>query len=85
MRGVQVVVETHSELLLIGLQELVASKKFEGKKAIIHWIQRDNSGTSNLKSHELDSKGAFGDVPVDFGIVSFDAMSKYLDAAGGDK
>ncbi len=82
MRGVQVVVETHSELLLVGLQELVASKMFGEKQAMIHWVQRDKFGASLLQSQELDAKGAFGNVPVDFGAVSFDAMSKYLDAAG---
>lgn len=82
MRGVQVVVETHSELLLVGLQELVASQQFAEKKAIIHWVQRDKSGASVLQSQELDKNGAFGNVPVDFGAVSFDAMSKYLDASG---
>ena len=82
MRGVQVVVETHSELLLVGLQELMASKLFGKKKVIIHWVQRDKSGASILQSQELDSNGAFGNVPVDFGAVSFDAMSKYLEAAG---
>lgn len=82
LRGVQVVVETHSELLLVGLQELVASKKFGEKRVILHWVQRDSSGASQLQSQELDSNGAFGKVPVDFGMVSFEAMSKYLDAAG---
>ena len=84
MRGVQVVVETHSELLLVGLQELVASKKFKEKKAIIHWIQRDKAGSSFLQSKELDVNGGFGKVPVDFGAVSFEAMSNYLNAAGGE-
>ena len=84
MRGVQVVVETHSELLLVGLQELVASKQFGDKNVLIHWVQRDKSGASQLTSKKLDQQGGFGDVPVDFGIVSFEAMSQYLNAAGGE-
>lgn len=36
MRGVQVVIETHSELLLLGLQELVASGQFGDKKIRLH-------------------------------------------------
>jgi len=82
MRGVQVVIETHSELLLLGLQTLVAANEFDKKKAMIHWIQRDKFGASILKSSELDAQGAFGNVPIDFGLVSFEAMSKYLDVSG---
>ena len=59
----------------------MASEKFGDKKVIIHWVQRDKIGASVIQSQELDSNGAFGNVPVDFGSVSFDAMSKYLDAA----
>lgn len=83
MRGVQVVIETHSELLLLGLQELVANGQFGDKKILLHWVQRDQRGASYLTSHELDEKGGFGDVPVDFGLVSLEAMHNYLSAAGG--
>lgn len=83
LRGVQVVVETHSELLLLGLQELVASKQFEGQQVILHWVQRDKRGASSLTSKELDEKGGLGNVPIDFANISLEAMSNYLDAAGG--
>ncbi len=82
MRGVQVVVETHSEILLIALQEIKASKKFGKKHIIIHWVQRDNTGASIIKSQELDTNGAFGDVPLDFGFVRLEAIANYLDASG---
>lgn len=82
MRGVQVVVETHSELLLLGLQELVAAQEFGAKRAMLHWLQRDEQGVSHLTSRELDKHGGFGDVPVDFGAVSLESMHNYLTAAG---
>lgn len=84
LRGVQVVVETHSELLLLGLQELVARKQFMGKQVILHWVQRDQYGASHLTSKELDEKGGFGEVPVDFGAVSLEAMHNYLNATAGE-
>lgn len=83
MRGVQVVIETHSELLLLGLQELVANGQFGDKKILLHWVQRDQRGASSLTSHKLDEKGSFGDAPVDFALVSLEAMHNYLSAAGG--
>lgn len=83
MRGVQVVVETHSELILLGLQELVASEQFKGKQVILHWVQRNTHGASTLSTTELDDIGSFGDVPIDFSNVSLEAMKNYLNAAGG--
>ncbi len=83
MRGVQVVVETHSELLLLGLQELVARQQFAKQSVMLHWVQRDKDGASYLTSKELDEKGGWGDVPIDFADVSLEAMSNYLNAAGG--
>lgn len=83
MRGVQVVIETHSELLLLGLQELVANGQFGDKKILLHWVQRDQRGASYLTSHKLDEKGGFGDAPVDFALVSLEAMHNYLSVAGG--
>lgn len=82
-RGVQVVVETHSELLLLGLQELVAKQEFGEHSVILHWVQRDQRGASLLASHTLDKKGGWGDVPVDFAHVSLEAMNNYLNAIEG--
>jgi len=78
-RGVQVVVETHSELLLLGVQQLVASGELEPGKVKLHWFERDEEGATLVKTAELDSQGAFGDWPVDFSDVSLEAMRAYLD------
>lgn len=83
MRGVQVVVETHSELLLLGLQELVARQQFAEQSVMLHWVQRDKGGASSLTSKELDEKGGWGDVPIDFAYVSLEAMNNYLNVTGG--
>lgn len=78
-RGVQVVVETHSELLLLGVQHLVASGELDPGKVKLHWFERDEEGATLVKTAELDAQGAFGDWPVDFSDVSLEAMRAYLD------
>ncbi len=83
LRGVQVVVETHSELLLLGLQELIAKGQFGTHLVMLHWVQRDRDGVSYLNSTTLDEQGSWGDVPVDFAHVSLKAMENYLNAKGG--
>lgn len=82
-RGVQVVVETHSLLLLMGIQQAVASGKIKTGEACLHWFDRDEFGRTHVISADLDEHGAFGDVPVDFADVDMEAMSEYLEAAAG--
>ena len=81
MRGVRLVVETHSELLLLGIQTLVAEKKLSPNLVKLHWFERDREGSTHIKSADLDEQGAFGDWPDDFGDVQLKAQSAYLDAA----
>ena len=53
-RGVRVVVETHSSLLLLGVQTLVAEGKLSPDKVILHWFKRGEDGATQVKSRELD-------------------------------
>ncbi len=80
-RGVQVVIETHSELLLLGIQKLVAQGKMPKEQVILHWFERDNQGASQVTTVEFDEQGALGKAPIDFTDVSMNAMREYLDAA----
>jgi AAA domain, putative AbiEii toxin, Type IV TA system/AAA ATPase domain len=80
-RGVRVVVETHSSLLLLAVQTAVAEGKLKPSDVRLHWFQRDAHGITSVKSASLDSAGAFGDWPEDFADVSLEAESRYLDAA----
>lgn len=80
-RGVRVVAETHSAMLLIGIQAAVASKKISHDKVKLHWFIRKEDGTTKIKSSDLDEAGAFGKWPEDFADVSLDAEMQYLDAA----
>ena len=82
-RGVRVVVETHSSLLLLGVQAAIARgvKKLPPRDVLLHWFARDpRSGDARVASHRLDSKGAFGEWPADFDTVELSAHAAYLDA-----
>jgi predicted ATPase len=80
-RGVRMVVETHSSLLLLGIQSLVAEGELSPDRVKLHWFQRHDDGATEVKSADLNEVGAFGDWPEDFAQVALEAESRYLDAA----
>jgi predicted ATPase len=79
--GVRVVLETHSELLLLAVQSLVAEGKLSPELVKLHWFKRREDGVTEISSTDLDATGAFGDWPEDFSDVSLKLESRYLDAA----
>ena len=80
-RGVRVVVETHSSILLLAIQTLVANAELSPDLVALHWFRRDDGGETYIESAKLDQAGAFGDWPEDFGEVTLNAEQRYLDAA----
>lgn len=81
-RGVRVVVETHSSLLIRALQTLVARQELYTDDLILHWFSRDpRTGDTKIDTAELDHTGAFGDWPEDFVEVQLETEARYLDAA----
>ena len=82
-RGVRMVIETHSPLLLLAVQALVA-KGEEGltpDEVKLHWFTRsEEDGATTVTSADLDEDGSFGDWPEDFGDVELDIEKRYLDA-----
>lgn len=80
-RGVNVVVETHSELLLLGIQRAVAEGELGSDEVVLHWFSRGESGETVVAKGALDDQGTFGDWPVDFAEVSLNAMRSYLTAS----
>ena len=80
-RGVRVVAETHSDLLLRGVQTEVAEGNLSPDLVKLHWFTRKSDGTTKIDSADLDRDGAFGDWPSDFDAVQLKADSRYLDAA----
>ena len=80
-RGVKLVVETHSTLLLLQVQTLVAEGDLDPDLVKLHWFSRNpKDGTTSIQSADLDENGAFGDWPEDFGDVELMADGAYLDA-----
>jgi hypothetical protein len=84
-RGVRVVAETHSSLLLLGVQTLIAEGKLAPDKVMLHWFTRGDDGTTTIRSEQPDENGAYGDWPEDFADVELAAQSKYLDTVASDK
>ena len=80
-RGVKLVVETHSAILLLRVQTLVASGKLDPNLVKMHWFTRGPvDGITSINSTDLDRNGAFGDWPEDFGELELMAEGAYLDA-----
>jgi predicted ATPase len=82
-RGVIVVAETHSALLLREVQTLVATGKLSTDKVKLHWFQRQEDGRTVVTPADLDENGAYGDWPEDFDEVELNAEKAYLDAVEG--
>ena len=79
-RGVRVIAETHSSLILIGVQTLIAEQKLKPELVKLHWFTRED-GSTQVTPADFDDAGRFGDWPVDFDDVALKAQSHYLDAA----
>ena len=83
-RGVKLVVETHSALLLLNVQTLVTQRDLDPDLVKLHWFSRSGEdGMTSIQSADLDENGAFGDWPEDFGDVEWKAEGAYLDAVEG--
>ncbi len=80
-RGVRVVAETHSSLLLLGIQTLVAEGDLPPELVKLHWFSRNKDGVTEVNSVDLDEAGAYGDWPMDFDDVDLKAQSRYIKAA----
>lgn len=80
-KGIVVIVETHSSLLLRGIQTLVANGELPSALVNLHWFTREEkTGATIVNSSGMDENGAFGEWPEDFDEVSLEAESEYLDA-----
>jgi hypothetical protein len=80
-RGVRVIAETHSSLMLLAIQAAVARGDIEPNKVKLHWFQRDEKGSTQVTSADLDEQGRFGGWPEDFAETEMQAQDAYLDAA----
>lgn len=79
-RGVCVIVETHSSLLILSLQALIAEQKLSPDLVSLNWFERDKSGATKVTQGQLDEAGRFGDWPVDFDDVELNLEGRFLNA-----
>ncbi len=81
MQGTRLIVETHSSLLLLGIQTLVAEGKLPPELVKLHWFAQQEDGSTQITSADLDKTGSFGEWPEDFDDVELYSEKRYLDAA----
>ncbi len=80
-RGVIVVIETHSQLILRAIQTIVATGYLTPEHVGLNWFSRDNdSGWTTVTQADLKKDGTFGDWPVDFPNVYSMADAEFIDA-----
>jgi hypothetical protein len=77
-RGVRLVVETHSETMLVSIQLAIAEGRLGADQAIFHWFRRDEEGASVVTSAEADELGRLGPWPADFGDSMLDLQGRFL-------
>ncbi|MEV8126878.1 AAA family ATPase [Streptomyces sp. NPDC085944] len=81
-RGVRVIIETHSSLLIRAIQTMIARDELDPEDVALHWFTRSYiTGETEISTAELSSDGAFGDWPEDFDDVYLGSEAAYLDAA----
>lgn len=82
-RGVRVVIETHSELMLLTIQAYVASGRLDPAETKLLWFSRGpGSSQVDIREAELGRDGSFGDWPEDFSATSIGAQMDYLNSIG---
>jgi hypothetical protein len=77
-RGVIVIAETHSSLLLLAIQTAVALNKIDSSAVALNWFRRNRNGQTIITYGNMDKSGAFGDWPADFSDVEFAAEGAFL-------
>ena len=80
MNGIQVIVETHSHLLLMAFQRAILKKILPVDKAILHWFNRNQRGVTGVSTTTFKDDGSFEnvDIPIDFADISIRLMYEYL-------
>ncbi|MFE8117920.1 AAA family ATPase [Brenneria goodwinii] len=80
-RGVKIIIETHSSLLIRGIQTKIARKEIDNSKVSLNWFTQDEeTGETIINIETPDDIGAIGDWPSDFDDISLYAEKQYLDA-----
>lgn len=65
-RGVRMVIETHSDILISALQDMIKQEKLNPGDVSLNWFQIDKDGSTAVKEARLDQKGDYKGWPEDF-------------------
>ncbi len=80
-RGARVIVETHSSLLVLALQEIIAEGKLDPARVSMNWFTRDPaSGATRVNEANVGPDGSYGEWPSDFGSVELELQARYLNS-----
>lgn len=80
--GITMVIETHSSLVLLGIQTLVAQGKLDREKVGLNWFRRDaGTGATHVESVSLDDLGRTGKWSYDLTEIMTAAERSYLEAS----
>lgn len=80
-RKIKLVIETHSAILIRGIQILVAKRQLAPDLVSLNWFsQNPSTGQTDIVEAKLDEYGAFGDWPEDFDSTALEVETLYLDA-----
>lgn len=79
-RGVRIIIETHSNILLQGIQTLVAQDEILHENTALNWFETTEEGYTKVTRGRFDTLGAFGSWPADFMDIQLNSEARYLDA-----
>jgi ABC-type ATPase involved in cell division len=77
-RGVRVVIETHSSLLLLALQAAIAEGRIAPERVSLNWFTRDATGQTSVNEAQIAEDGSYGDWPEDFGSIELGLQDRYM-------
>lgn len=80
-RGTTVIVETHSDILVLGLQRLVAKGALAAEDVGLYWFDRDQDGATHIAESRITQ---YGELPLwkgDLDLVFEDAKRDFLKAS----
>jgi hypothetical protein len=78
--GIRVIIETHSDYLITGIQTEVAKGNIDPKNVIFHWFSKNRSGVTSIKSTTLLEDGTYKkNWPEDLSNAYLHAQSQFLD------
>jgi len=80
-RGVRLIIETHSDILLLGIQTLLAEENISPNDVIFHWFERDKNGATQITSSTLNKDGSYVNWPQDFGRIYLSAQQRFVTAS----